>query len=398
MSINYFTFFLLFGLILPFLSPVLIHQGYSKAQTGMILSMFYFFSSVIPILGARLSDRFLSADRMIRYCAWTLVAASGPLWYFSKEPSWLYLVFFAVLGAARSPIVSLQDTLAMQVSNNDPKMFARRRLVGSVGFIVAAVAGGWLIERYGLRTFYPLLLGTSFVFAVTTLNLPRENKVGGNTPRAQFWRRLTPGWWLWIAAMSAHWLAFAPFHYGFSLLLEETGVAPTMIGWVWSIGVLAEIGVFLCAGWFFRRWNYRQVLFFALGVNLVRWALVGSLDNPWLIAATQLMHGVGFALYYSAAMQAVAAFAGTSDRASFQGLFSSVVGGCTSIVGNSLAGWLHEVTAIQNLFLAAVPLQMLSLLLLWLNPLNAGAAAGTVVVPDTSKGETKPKNVGAGAS
>lgn len=375
MSVSYFTYFLLFGLILPFLSPVLIHQGYSKAETGMILSMFYFFGAVIPILGARVSDRFLSADRLMRYCAWTLVLVTGPLWYFSDQPSWIYLVLFGVMGAARSPIMSLQDTLAMQVSKNDPKMFARRRLVGSIGFIVAAVLGGMAMEHFGLASFYPLLMLTTVLFALTTLKLPHEEKVSGHHPRAQFWRRLTPGFWLWMAAMSAHWLAFAPFHYGFSLLLEEVGIAPTMIGWVWSIGVVAEIGVFLTAGWFFRRWSYRQVLFMALTANLIRWVLVGTIANPWLIAATQLLHGVGFALYYSAAMQGLADFAGGHDRASFQGLFSSIVGGCTAIVGNTLSGWIHEWSSMQTLFLLAVPMQLLSLGLLWVNPLNPGTDA-----------------------
>ncbi|CAM2010257.1 MFS transporter [Acanthopleuribacter pedis] len=386
MSASYFTYFLLFGLILPFLSPVLIHQGYTKTETGMILSLFYFFSAVIPILGARLSDRFLSADRLMKFCAWTLVLVTAPLWYFSREPSWLYLLFFGIMGAARSPVVSLQDTLAMQVSKNDPRLFARRRLVGSIGFIVAAVLGGWAMDHYGLESFYPLLMLTTVMFALSTITLPTEQKADSRHPRAQFWQRLTPGFWLWIAAMSAHWLAFAPFHYGFSLFLEEVHIAPTLIGWYWSFGVIAEIVAFFTAGWFFRRWSYRHVLFMALGANLVRWLLIGIFDDPWLIAATQALHGIGFALYYSAAMQALAAFAGDHDRASFQGLFSSVVGGGASIIGNTLSGWIHEMSSMQMLFLIAVPLQALSIMLLWINPLNPSRdedPSADAILPET---------------
>ncbi|CAM2070617.1 MFS transporter [Sulfidibacter corallicola] len=370
MAASFFFFFLLFGLLLPYLSPVLLDLGFSKSQTGLILSGFYFFNAIMPLLGGRLSDRFLSVDRLLRLDALVLMALTPILWVFSDEAGLLFLLPLFLFGAAQAPVISLQDTLAMQVSGGDPKRYGHRRLVGSLGFIVSSIGMGYLVDRFGLRIFFPALVVAALLFWLNSFFLPREIKPRQTRRQSPFWRELTGSWWLWLLAMMLHWLSFSPYHYGFTLLLIDSGISAEATGWYWSLGVLAEIGVFLASGWFFKRWHYRTLLLAAFAANLIRWLVIGLYPVAWVLGASQLLHGLGFGLFYAAAMQAISRFSQQGNRASYQGLFSTCVGGVSAIVGSGLSGWLHEQMPIREVFLWILPLQAAGLVLLWLNPLK----------------------------
>jgi len=70
----------------------------------------------------------------------------------------------------------------------------------------------------------------------------------------------------------------------------------------------------------------------------VRWALLAWYPTPAVIAFSQLLHAPGFAIFYAAAMQGIQEYCGGTNRASYQGLFSTCVGGLSSILGTSCAG------------------------------------------------------------
>ena len=178
---------------------------------------------------------------------------------------------------------------------------------------------------------------------------------------------------MWLLAMMCHWLAFGPFNYGFTLLLEEQGLPPRMAGWFWTMGISAEIAVFFASGWFFRRWGYRTLLFFAMACNLLRWGMIGLYPRPWVIALSQILHGPGFALFYAAAIQGIHIYCKGMDRASYQGLFSTCVGGISAIMGSVAAGWLHDRMPFKDVLLWCLPVQGLAMLLLALFPLHKHA-------------------------
>ena len=210
-------------------------------------------------------------------------------------------------------------------------------------------------------------------FAVQSLLLPKEIKTPLPQMEQGFWRSLNRSWWLWLIAMMCHWIAFGPFNYGFTLLLAEQGISESATGWIWSIGIAAEFALFLASGWFFSRWRIQTLLLAAFAANLLRWLMVVVYPTPWTITLSQLLHGPGFALFYAAALQAISRYSGNNHRASFQGLFSTFVGGIASVVGNALAGALHEHMSFRMMLAWFLPIQVLGMVILLFSPLKPSA-------------------------
>lgn len=370
MALCYFFFFASLGVAVPFLSPALLDAGYSKSEAGLIVAATYIFSVFVPIFGGRITDRFMTPDQMLRYAAWIMVLSASGLWWFSGERSFLFMFFLITYSAARSPMVPLQDALAMQVAKDNAATYGRMRMTGSLGFALASTGFGYVVGMRGISIFFLGLVVVCLCFAVQTLFLPRGERTHEKGSSSHFWRELGSNWWLWLSAMVLHWIAFGPFHYGYTLLLEEQGVSPEASGWYWSMGIGAEVIMFLISGWFFARWRVRHLLMVALVCNLFRWLLVGIYPHPIVLLTTQILHGFGFGLFYAAAMSAIGKFSEGKNRASYQGLFSACVGGLGSIIGSIMAGLLHDHMPMYQVMLWCVPVQLVAMVVLWFNPLR----------------------------
>lgn len=368
-GLNYFCFFLVFGVTVPSLSPALLNLGFSKQQVGLIVAATYSFNALVPIMGGRLTDRYLTLTQTIRLAAFAMALTSLGLYLFAGERALLFLAFLLANAAVRSPINSLQDALAMQTARDQPGGYGRLRMVGSLGFAVGSAGFGYLVELRGIDIFFAAMALTTAVYAGVTLLLPDRGREHHGSEPLHFWRGLDRQWWLWLVAMFLHWTAFGPYHYGFTLLLLEQGVKQQLTGLYWSLGVGAEIAMFFCSAWFFRRWQVRPLLFVALGANALRWALIGLFPSPLVILASQLLHAFGFGMFYAASMSAVAHFSRGVNRASYQGLFSACVGGLGSIVGSMGAGWLHQRMPMYLVFAWMIPVQLAALFMLMRHPL-----------------------------
>ncbi len=76
-----------------------------------------------------------------------------------------------------------------------------------------------------------------------------------------------------------------------------------MVGYLWSLGVVAEIVVFALSNRLFRRWRTRDLLLLSGVCALVRWLLlVATIELPWLIVG-QILHCGSFTVCHLAAMR-----------------------------------------------------------------------------------------------
>ena len=373
-GLTYFFFFAAFGLILPYLSPLLFDMGFSKPQIGWIQSGLAFISSIVPWLSGRLTDLFSTAGRTLQICGIGMFGCAVLMVVF-QETSIGFIIALVGFAFFRAPVTSMQDTLALQIGDGQPKIYSLLRMMGSLGFAVTAIlVSNWLYPgKY--QTMLPFLAVLVLLFMVVNFFLPSKAKPQIEH-RREFWGNLNTKWWGWLLAMSLHWLCFGPYHYGFTFLLNETSIEPIWQGWVWSLGVFTEILVLIFSGQIFARIHYRSALFLAMGANLVRWGWTGLMPTPWVVIFCQGLHGFGFALFYTAALQGIREYSRGQHAASFLGLFSSSVGGISSIVGLSLAGFLHSHMAFHLVLLWMVPIQIMAIFLLWRFPLEPCSTKG----------------------
>ncbi|QSA18860.1 MFS transporter, partial [Vibrio furnissii] len=81
------------------------------------------------------------------------------------------------------------------------------------------------------------------------------------------------------------------------------GHSEDVIGYLWSLGVVAEVLVFALSKRLFSGWSLRTLFVIAsLGV-MARWGLTASTTAIVALVAIQLLHGVTFAMSHIAAIQ-----------------------------------------------------------------------------------------------
>jgi len=365
MAASFFLYFMFFGLMIPYLSPALLHLGFDRGDTGLIIAGLYLINTVMPILGGRLSDKYASADRVIRVCTIGMTVFAALTWWQASATT-TFLVLLLVMGIFRGPMIPMLDATAMSVVDGDPRRFSRLRMFGSIGFAVAATGMGFLVASHDVGVFFPVVFGICAALMICTWTvLPAERKtVATHEPGRGFWKTLNRSWWIWVAALVCHWLAFAPYHYGYTLFMQEEGLPDRYSGIVWALAVITETGFFFISGWFFARFSFKSVLMIAFASNLVRWLVLTIYPAPWMIVVTQLLHGPGFALFYAAAIQGISFYCGGVDRASYQGVLITAVNGFASIIGSALAGALHDHMPFRELLLWFVPVQILGMVIL----------------------------------
>ena len=93
-------------------------------------------------------------------------------------------------------------------------------------------------------------------------------------------------------------------YYGFSAMhWKAAGYSGTTIGYLWALGVVAEIGMFAADKRFLNRFG-AQTLFLvgALGC-VVRWILLGASTELLVLVAGQLLHAVTFCVSHLGAVR-----------------------------------------------------------------------------------------------
>jgi MFS transporter, PPP family, 3-phenylpropionic acid transporter len=132
-------------------------------------------------------------------------------------------------------------------------------------------------------------------------------------------------------AIAAH-MALYTFY---SLYLARHGYSKTLIGTMWSLGVVAEVVLFYFQGPVLKRWGARRLLMLACAAGALRFALIGA-GAQWiaLLVVAQLLHAATFALHHSASVLALQRWFAGPLQARGQALYISLSYG----IGGSLAG------------------------------------------------------------
>jgi PPP family 3-phenylpropionic acid transporter len=138
-------------------------------------------------------------------------------------------------------------------------------------------------------------------------------------------------------------LAHGTLYAFLTLHLERAGYSSTAIGLLWTLGVLAEIAVFLCLPALFRRFRLSGILFASFGCAVARFlALAWFPGELWLVVIAQLLHAATFGAFHAASVAAVHRVFPEAAQARGQTLFSSISYGAGGAAGVLGAGWLWD--------------------------------------------------------
>jgi len=335
----YLCYFASLGALIPFWGLYLQDLGHDAAAIGELMALLLATRIIAPNLWAWLADRQGQRIRIVRVCSFAaMVCFTGV--FVSGSYAWLALVMVAFSFFWNASLPQF-EALTLSHLATDSHRYGLVRVWGSVGFIVSVLALGVLFDQVG-RGWLPWVVVVVFVLVWgVSLSVPDAGAPVTNAERTPLLQVLArPEVAALFAACLLMQASHGPYYAFFSIHLDNAGYGQQLIGALWALGVVAEIGIFLVAAPLLRRFSPRTLLVVSLLLTALRWLLVGGLVDQigWLLVA-QLLHAASFGIYHAAAIQLVHRYFPAPHQGRGQALYSSLSFGAGGALGSLLGGY-----------------------------------------------------------
>ena len=334
----YAAYFAAMGLILPYFPVYLASRGLAVGMVGVFTGLLAMAKVVSPpLVGGMLDRRRRGEPRIfiaIVSAAAALLAMAFP---WAVQPAWLAVLTlgFGCLWAAALP---LADGISVTVAEAAFVEYGHLRLWGSIGFVLATLAGGiWLVD-VRIQAFPWFLAMLLTVTAASARGFPRETEQlhAGHSGRDT----MAPAFLLLLGISFLMQLSHGAYYGLYSLYLLHAGYTGGQVGMLWVLGVLAEIVLMWRCSGVIARMAPVSVLSICLLLAAVRWLGIG-LTTAWpVLAALQLLHAASFAAFHISAVTWVRRLVPTGGYAAAQGWYSATGFGLGSTIGIMGSAWI----------------------------------------------------------
>jgi len=334
----YFFYFAFIGAFSPYFGLYLQSLNFSAWDIGLLMSQMQLMRLFGPNLWGWLADRFGRRMAIIRLAG--VIALAGFTAFFWLDKLAGMLVAMALLAFFWSAALPLVETLTFDHLREERGRYSRIRLWGSIGFIIAVMGTGAVLDVAPpvgvLWVCWGILLGILVLAAVLPESPAVRHPRGGPSISAILGQPKVKALMMACFAMSA---AHGAFYVFYSIHLADHDYSKTEVGALWSLGVLAEIGVFMAMARLSRRFSLRTILLACFAAAVLRFLLMGwGVGSVAIMVIVQLMHGLTFGAYHASAIAAVNEWFPGRAQARGQALYSSLSFGAGGLLGALISG------------------------------------------------------------
>jgi PPP family 3-phenylpropionic acid transporter len=338
-ALYYFVYLSALGFFWPYYGLYLRSVGFVDHEVTLVMAVTPTVGIVVPPLLGLVADARRARAWLLRGVSLAALVAFAA--FVAARSRVGIVVAAALFAASRTPVLPMTDAIALDVARERGTSYGAIRSVGSVGFLVAALISGSLVETSGMR---PMLLVTMTGLvgaAVVAWMLPAPPpRASHGTLRA--WRALLGErrLWLFLGAACLGQAANGAYDACFSLHLKALGHDERFVGAAWAVGVGGEVVMMLVSGRLLSRVRPAGLFAIALVVALGRWMLLAHVDGAATILALQPLHGITFGCFYVAGVSVMRA-EGHEVPTAAQGLYAAATS-LGAIGGMVAAGRLLE--------------------------------------------------------
>ena len=348
-----FAYYGYVGVFSPYASLFFAHQGMSAPQIGVLMSMMQVMRIFGPAAWGWLADRSQRRVLVLRLTAIGALGACGGL-LFGQGFAWYFAVMVAIntFTSAQGP---LSEALMLSSMRGDLSHYGRLRLWGSIGFIAAVSAAGELLDSFGIVNMPWVALALLALVLCASLCMreapqaPPEKDAPSVT---QLMRRPEV-----IAFFTSTFLmigAHAALYVFYSLYLSGLGYSNSVIGLMWSLGVLAEIAFFYYQAPIFRCLGVRALMLGCLLAAVARFLLIGfGAESLALLVLAQVLHAATFGTHHSASVAMLQRWFDGPLQSQGQALYISISYGLGGTLGGLALSAAWDAFGPRSVFLLA---------------------------------------------
>ncbi|WP_333703650.1 3-phenylpropionate MFS transporter [Vibrio hepatarius] len=355
-------FFFAYGVYLPFWALWFEEQGVSPTDIGLLVGIGF---ATRCVANMTLTPRIHKVEHLMPALRWLSFAALlfVAFHFFTGGSFWLMAIATILFNLCCGPIVPLSDAMANYYARLKMLDYGRTRLWGSIAFIAGSTVVGFLVAKFGSdMIIYTALAGVfaSLLFSLrrtTPMPVTTEEEHAERPKLSELLRELSVVKFLVLVALIQG--SHAAYYSFSSIYWKEAGYSEDIIGYLWSLGVVAEVAVFAFSKRLFSGWTLRTLFVVAsLGV-VARWGLTASTTALVALVMIQLLHGVTFAMAHIAAIQYIQ---NSEQRkmVALQALYNAIPLGAFIALMTALSGWGYENWG-ANVFWAMAAMGVLAL-------------------------------------
>ncbi|MEM7256451.1 MAG: MFS transporter [Pseudomonadota bacterium] len=324
-SIYYAALFASIGSVGPFFAVWLDSLGIEAGTIGVIAAAPSIVMVFTTVAIGRWADGLKEKRTAIILCN-VLITLAQLVLFWPVHP-WLILISWTISGVLMFAKVPVTDAAALSVTSRRNTDFARVRVYGSIGFVVAISASGYLYDVVGIAMFIPVLFAGNVLRLWLSAMLPREQTDHADVQhgalvdsKAVYQKAVLLSIVGAALIQSSHAVV-----YTFGILLwNQQGYSETTGSLLIAIGVVAEVLLMWRFESLTRKLSARGCLIIAATLGVFRWAVLATSPSLPVIYLAQLLHGATFGLTYLATALFIARRVGEANAARGQGLSATV--------------------------------------------------------------------------
>jgi PPP family 3-phenylpropionic acid transporter len=364
LAVWYFWYFAFIGAFLPYFALYLQSLGFSASRIAVLMSLGQFMRLLAPLLWSWLAD---SGGQRVRIVVGATAAALASFSVvFLTEDFLGLLIGLSILHFFWSASLPLVEALTLGHLAGRTEHYGRVRLWGSVGFILTVMGVGLLLDvapiKSQLWVSWLLLAGT--LISALTLTEVKDHGRHAAGPILDVMRQRKVIYLMASAMLMT--AAHGTLYVFYSIHLVNQGYGKTLVGLLWTLGVVAEIFIFLWMPRISLRFSLRGILLACFALAVLRFLMIGwAVAFVVVLVFAQLLHAMSFGAHHAATVAALNHWFAPGQQARAQALYGSVAYGAGGLGGALLAGWMWESLGAGLSFSASALLAAGGLALVW---------------------------------
>ncbi|MDV7706561.1 MFS transporter [Acinetobacter pittii] len=359
----YFFYYSIVGTFMPYWNLYLQDQGFNYQEIGVLSSIAIVTRFFAPLVWGWIADKsgkrmlFVRIATWMESCIWLAIFIVPNTF---QSVALLMLIFSFFQNAI---LAQFEGVTLFWLGDQKAKLYGKIRKWGSVGFIVGVFTIGAILEIVHISMLPILLLIIAFLAFIWSFTIREPDSAPTSQkylePLLPVLKRPTVAAFFAIEFILL--FSHAPFYSFYSNFLKSLNFSTTEIGFLWAMGVFAEIFMFSIASKIFQRFSWRSLVIVCLLVTSIRWMLVAVFSHYFIGQLfAQCLHAFSFGLFHLIAMRVIFQNFSAGQQGRGQALYSTMWGLGVAF-GSVLAGHFWIILSGELIFMCASVVVLLGL-------------------------------------